>query len=538
MLKFLPPILGGILLGLMVGAFLLYSNTDQSTEKQIQTAQNALNQEQTEAKNSLISALNSKVDLIGRFMAKTAPDLIVSRDFLALSNYQKEAAKEDNVVYAAYLKPNGEPLTNYNKLTDTAMIVEKRYAIHNNGELIGYVLIGVSQSSIERSIEQGIQESNRRIGQAISHVKETGEKSMLQFLAVASTVTVFLLIFISSIIYFFFRIYVVKPLKETSDLLENLAAGRGGDLTFVLPIHYHDEIGILRQAINLFISQLRMMVKSVAEETGNLSVSSADLRQLSQLHANHCQAQVQETSKLAVAITQMSSMAGDVTKNVTAAAQATQKAEENANQGRQIVTDGVRYIEKLVAEVEKTSEAILQLQREIDGIGSVLGVIRGISEQINLLALNAAIEAARAGEQGRGFAVVADEVRTLASRTQNSTQEIQTMIERLQTRANCAVTATEQGREQAQHSATKAANTTESLNEIIQVVALISDMNTQIAGAVKAHATVAEEINRHVINIKTGTDELGKGTRDTFTSSEKLDGLSSRLQQLVGQFKV
>jgi methyl-accepting chemotaxis protein len=178
------------------------------------------------------------------------------------------------------------------------------------------------------------------------------------------------------------------------------------------------------------------------------------------------------------------------------------------------------------------------LKNESESIGTVIDVIRGIAEQTNLLALNAAIEAARAGEQGRGFAVVADEVRTLASRTQQSTQDIQEMVERLQAGAEQAVSVMSNSQVQAKGSVDQAAEADESLHVITDMVSHINDMNTQIASAAEEQSAVAEEINKNINTISEVSVRTAQGANETAAASESMTSLASQLQAVVRRFKV
>ena len=234
----------------------------------------------------------------------------------------------------------------------------------------------------------------------------------------------------------------------------------------------------------------------------------------------------------------MSASVHEVARHSNAAADETRHATELASSGRKIVDETATTIRKLANEVEEASMVIKQLATDSNDIGSVLDVIRGIAEQTNLLALNAAIEAARAGEQGRGFAVVADEVRTLASRTQQSTQEIQQMIERVQSSASNAVLAMDSGCTQAQLTVEKAATADEALQSIGQIIESINSMNSQIATAAVEQTAVAEEINRNVESINSSSEKTADGANQVAEASEQLSELSSRLRDLVSQFRV
>ena len=248
--------------------------------------------------------------------------------------------------------------------------------------------------------------------------------------------------------------------------------------------------------------------------------------------------QQSETSQVVTAMNEMTATVQEVARHATEAASAANKADHASVEGKKVVLSTMNAIEALSSEVHSAANVISQLEKDSENIGTVLDVIKGIAEQTNLLALNAAIEAARAGEQGRGFAVVADEVRTLASRTQQSTQEIQAMIENLQVGAQTAVKVMDESRAKAESSVSQAAKAGGSLEDITHSVSLINDMNTQIATAAEEQSAVAEEINRNIVNISEIVDRTADGANQTSIASEELASLAAQLQQLVNQFKV
>ncbi|NHZ69797.1 MAG: methyl-accepting chemotaxis protein, partial [Thermotogales bacterium] len=250
------------------------------------------------------------------------------------------------------------------------------------------------------------------------------------------------------------------------------------------------------------------------------------------------QRQKSEIDQVATAMTEMAATVQEVARNAATAAGAARDANEEAGSGKRVVKETIQAINSLAGEVQSASDVINQLAADSEAIGGVLDVIRGIAEQTNLLALNAAIEAARAGEQGRGFAVVADEVRTLAQRTQTSTQEIQSMIEKVQSGARNAVNVMESGREQAAGSVSKAGEAGTSLETINSAVSAINDMNMQIASAAEEQSAVAEEINRNIVNIGIVADETADGSNKIANANEDLVRLGGQLQSIVSMFKV
>ena len=324
-----------------------------------------------------------------------------------------------------------------------------------------------------------------------------------------------------------------KPLYSTIDLMKKVAHG---DLTNKVKVTTQDETGQLLSAMNEMIDKLRSMIERITSSTSQITDASLEMAGTTVDTNAAIQRQRHDAERALVATTEMSQTVQEVAKSAAQAADAALEATREASGGKQVVADTIKAINALAKDVENTGLAIESVNQESVNIGTVIQVIRDIAEQTNLLALNAAIEAARAGEQGRGFAVVADEVRTLASRTQQSTQEIQTTIEKLQSEASQAVRVMEQSRERAQSSVEQSAIAGSSLETITAAVTTISDMNNQIASAAEQQNAAAGNINNSMSNIKQATEQVSESSDKTSSTSEQMAKLSNDLQSSVAQF--
>jgi len=330
---------------------------------------------------------------------------------------------------------------------------------------------------------------------------------------------------------------ITRPLLNAVQAMDNIAEG-DGDLTQRLDQRGKDEIAELGSAFNKFTIKTQTVISQVVGFTAQLASASTEMSAITEQTSIGAKTQRVETDMVVTAIDEMSASVRSVAKNAQEAASAAQHADEETAKGQQVVVSTVASIKKLAEEVENISGVINKVGVHSESIGTVLDVIKGIAEQTNLLALNAAIEAARAGEQGRGFAVVADEVRNLASRTQQSTAEIQHMIENLQQDSRGAVAAMEQGLHMARDSVEQASKAGESLEVIGGAVSTINTMNMQIAAGAEEQSTVAESINQGVHKISNVTDQTVEGSQQTAKASEEMAIMASELQNLLSQFKV
>ncbi|WAD25923.1 methyl-accepting chemotaxis protein [Pseudomonadaceae bacterium T75] len=329
---------------------------------------------------------------------------------------------------------------------------------------------------------------------------------------------------------------IVRPIRVAVDAMRDIAAGEG-DLTRRLEERGRNEVAELGQAFNQFAEKVRRLVSEVAGSTSQVAAAAEEMSAITDEFNRDVAQQRHEIEQVATAMNEMTATVQDVARNAAQAAASAQAADREAQQGQQVVHETVSSIESVSVEVEHTASAIQRLEADSQSISAVLEVIRGVAEQTNLLALNAAIEAARAGEQGRGFAVVADEVRTLASRTQQSTLEIQQVIEQLQSGARNAAEVMHRGRAQVDSSVLQAQQAGSSLTSITSAVASISDMNTQIASAAEQQSAVSDEISQNVVTINQVADRVTEAAGQTAQASSQLAHLAAGLQSLVGQFK-
>ncbi len=332
----------------------------------------------------------------------------------------------------------------------------------------------------------------------------------------------------------FLQKFIVKPSHELSLKLKRMAAH---DFSVEISRHSNDELGDIAESARTIREAMLDMIDELHESSSQLDTAVGQLTEVIEITREGVEKQLRQTEQVATAINEMTTSMQEVTEHAGVAVDSANSADGAAQDGRRIVTHTIEDIESLAMEMDNATSAINGLKLESEKIGGVLDVIKGISEQTNLLALNAAIEAARAGEQGRGFAVVADEVRALATRTQHSTEEIEEMIDHLQTGAARAVEVMEKSRQHTQSSTAQSADAGTSLERIAVSVTQITQMNAQIAEAAEQQLHVAEEINRNIINISEIAEHSSEGGKRIYEANTNLTSISQRLTELVSKFQ-
>lgn len=350
-----------------------------------------------------------------------------------------------------------------------------------------------------------------------------------------------ILAIVVTVLLFATAVPIVRGIKQSiDDVVRSLKdiAQENGDLTVRIETKSEDEIGELVFWFNQFMDKLQGVVRDVVEASLPLSNLAQNLRGVTEETQRTIDVQQTSATNAKRAVDTMSGSVDGVAHSAAQAASDANEATSAASEGRQIVQQTVTSIQQLADNVRETADVIARLEADSNKVGSVLDVIKGIAEQTNLLALNAAIEAARAGEQGRGFAVVADEVRTLASRTQQSTEEIQSTIEQLQNAAHSAVEVMARGTEQASNSVETANKAGSSLETITSTIGRINQMNEQIAHNTEDQRTVAVDIVRHVDEIHERTEQTANRSGELGTMCNELADLAQHLESIAKQFRV
>lgn len=369
-------------------------------------------------------------------------------------------------------------------------------------------------------------------GVYIDDIREQFFNQALKTSAMALTI-----ILLSGILLTLITRSITRPLQDAVQAMTNIASGEA-DLTQQLETRGHDEISDMAEHFNRFTAKLRQLVERLLKDAASLQESADSLNQVAGNSQQSCHEQSQQMEQVATAVGQVRFAVQEVAQSAERASNEVNQAEAQAQQGRQNIDRSLEQIDQLSARIAQAVTVIEGLAEESTQIGTVVEVIRGIAEQTNLLALNAAIEAARAGEQGRGFAVVADEVRLLAQRTQQSTAEIQQMIERLQGNSDNAVRVIAESNQATQLTVEQAGLARESLQQITGVLRNLAGGNASIASATLEQSHVIDDINRNVTEAAGLAREIERSADQTHNAGKQLNQLAANLNRLLGQFRI
>jgi methyl-accepting chemotaxis protein len=457
-------------------------------------------------------------------------DLVVEKVVTQLSDMMQTAGGRDD----------SGTLDDINNLVNNAI-----NAIKAND---GVVQLHVDRLERRNDAEKALNASDSNIAQAVvalENLLNLADKKAIHVEsqvngAIATGNTVVIVVVIISIAVAAFIGYVTvraitRPLYRVNELL---TVASSGDLTHRLDDSAQDEFGLLARNCNTLIGNLKELITAINVRAEQLAAASEQTSAVTAQTTHSIQDQKSQIGQVATATTEMHSTSQLVVQNAEDTLSQIRHADAEAENVRQISLENKNTIEILSRDVQEAADVINKLHQDSASIGGILDVIRGVADQTNLLALNAAIEAARAGEQGRGFAVVADEVRTLASRTQESTQEINAMIEVLQAGAEKAVSVMNQGKEQTAACVAQTEKATQALDIISDAVHKAHDVSSQIEQSAREQNTVSQEISEKLETIVGIAEETTAGAQQTSESSHEVARLAEELQQSIRQFKV
>ena len=377
--------------------------------------------------------------------------------------------------------------------------------------------------------EEILNELNTQLSELVE--KEVG--NIDSFILVTNVVGI-ILAFAAMVIIILFARTVLIPINILLETIQTIS--KNNNLSLRITQKSNDEIGKMGAAFNQMLDSFQEIISSVTQSSVDVTETALNMRVIADKTVQDISQQKNQTDQVSTAIHEMSITVHDVANNTAKAAQSAHRANGECIEGKSIVTTSSNTIDLIATQIDTASEAIQRVEKDTDKIGSVLEVIKGIADQTNLLALNAAIEAARAGEQGRGFAVVAGEIRTLASRTQESTQEIEETIESLQAGTKEAVTLMEESKVKTREGVKHSKLAENAIEKIVFAVDEMNNMNTQIASSAEEQGAVAEEIDRNISIINELANKAEQNTEEFLLSNKEIVSTISTLKNNIHKF--
>ncbi len=493
-------------------------------------------------KSGLYGELRSAVHNVESLVAEhNVPELMVL--MLQLRRNEKDFMLRRDL---SYLNKFDSNIERFNEALSASLL---DYSVRSNIEQLMSKYQQSFKSLVAKEQQLGLDESKGMMGQlreaifatessstklrelAIAKVENEQQNSFMLGLALFGLIALVLVISTVVIIR-----SIMGPVERITGIISCIEQQK--DLSLRCDVGSNDELGMIGRHFNSMVESFQKLIEQVIESVDAMRQSCEELSRNAISASEGVSKQLNETDMVATAITEMGATIDEIAKNTELAAGKAEQTHHNAQEGQIGVEDTISKIQSLAQQLDDSANVVAELEKDSQTIGSVLDVIRGIAEQTNLLALNAAIEAARAGEQGRGFAVVADEVRSLAMRTQESTEEIASIIQTLQSRTHSIVDIMEQSQKQGGESAQQAASAGTLLAQINADVTNIMDMSTQIAAAIEEQSMVAAEVNKNVVVIRDIAEESAQAAEENATASDEVRHRADYLHQAVSQFKI
>lgn len=420
-----------------------------------------------------------------------------------------------------------EKATQYAWFKDAVM-----QAVSNKSTMVDYVLQGEDKTLFSQQISIGDKKWFYALGlkkDLIFAALKTARNTSIIVAVIATVVCVLIALALVNVLY--------RPIISLRDTIAGLSSGNG-DLTQRLQVTSDDDIGKICNGVNLFIASLQQMMGEVKNSTNSLHGSIGQLKHQTASNSDILQNHVRETEQIATAIEEMDATANSMATDAADTARLTEEANRTSEQSRTILSAAQATVTALITDVDTAVNDVKAMNDQTNNISSILTVIGEIAEQTNLLALNAAIEAARAGEQGRGFAVVADEVRSLATRTKESTEEIEKAIESLLRGSQRVVKSMDETKSRCQETATGSEEVSQSLDALIAFIGDISALSTQIATAAEEQSCVTKEVSRNMSAISEIVQDLDKSGQDSLENTASIEQTNNGLVSIVSRFNI
>lgn len=417
-------------------------------------------------------------------------------------------------------------------LSDSVLKETVRKAMQKESSALEYELQGKDKLLFTNRIDLGDKNWYFSVG-----VDKSVAFAQLEHLFYNAALITVLATLISAVVAYGLIQLLYRPITALKETIADLSSG-DADLTRRLNIESNDELGEISHGVNLFIENLHQVMQEIQGTTTVLQSNVQRMSEQSESNSSILQSHVLETEQIVTAIEQMNATADAMASDAANTAELTQQANETSNESRRIVEQSQGTVSALIADVDQSVLDVHKMSEETQSINTILNVIGGIAEQTNLLALNAAIEAARAGEHGRGFAVVADEVRSLASRTKESTVEIESALGSLLQGTQAVVNSMDNTKVRCQETADGAGNVANSLSTMTNFVDEINNLSTQIATAAEEQSNVTQELSRNMNAINTIVGELERNGQEAVNDAQNITDVQHQLVAIVGQFKL